>query len=184
MFLRDPVVSFSDTLAKAVLSTTSDAIIAADKEGIIRFWNPGAERIFGYARDAAIGQSLDIIIPERLRKRHWDGYHHVIKSGERDPQAVRLAARRLRGCYAEDVESSANTFAQQLEELGAGRTGAETDVHRRPDQVQGSGSGLTFVRVHVHHGSEQGCRKRVLLASFSLPGQSKSACCREGRADL
>ena len=81
VFLRDPVVSFSDTLAKAVLSTSSDAIIAADKEGIIRFWNPGAERTFGYARDAAIGQSLDII-PERLRKRHWDGYHHVIKSGE------------------------------------------------------------------------------------------------------
>jgi PAS domain S-box-containing protein len=75
-------MSLSDILAKAVLSTASDAIIAADKEGIIRFWNPGAERIFGYARDAAIGQSLDIIIPERLRKRHWDGYHHVIRSGE------------------------------------------------------------------------------------------------------
>jgi len=75
-------MSFSDILAKAVLSTSSDAIIAADKEGTIRFWNPGAERIFGYARDAAIGQSLDIIIPERLRKRHWDGYHNVIRSGE------------------------------------------------------------------------------------------------------
>ena len=75
-------MNFSDALAKAVLSTNSDAIVAADKEGIICFWNPGAERIFGYARDAAIGQSLDIIIPERLRKRHWDGYHRVIKSGE------------------------------------------------------------------------------------------------------
>jgi PAS domain S-box-containing protein len=75
-------MSFSDRLAKAVLSASSDAIIAADMEGIIRFWNPGAERIFGYAGDAAIGQSLDIIIPERLRKRHWDGYHHVIKTGE------------------------------------------------------------------------------------------------------
>jgi PAS domain S-box-containing protein len=61
-------MSFSDTLAKAVLSTSFDAIIAADEEGIIRFWNPGAEHIFGYARDAAIGRSLDIIIPERLRK--------------------------------------------------------------------------------------------------------------------
>jgi PAS domain S-box-containing protein len=75
-------MSFYDNLSKAVLSTSSDAIIAADKEGVIRFWNPGAERIFGYARDAAIGQSLDIIIPERLRKRHWDGYHYVIKTGE------------------------------------------------------------------------------------------------------
>ena len=76
-------MSFSDTLAEAVLSTNSDAIIAADKEGIIQFWNPGAERIFGYASNTAIGQSLDIIIPERLRKRHWDGYHQVItKNGE------------------------------------------------------------------------------------------------------
>jgi PAS domain S-box-containing protein len=73
---------FADTLAKAVLSTNSDAIIAADKEGIIVFWNPGAERIFGYANGAAVGQSLDIIIPERLRKRHWEGYHHVIESGK------------------------------------------------------------------------------------------------------
>jgi len=81
-FPRDPVMSLYDILAKAVLSTSSDAIIAADKEGIIRFWNPGAERIFGYARNDAIGQPLDIIIPERLRKRHWDGYYHVIRSGE------------------------------------------------------------------------------------------------------
>ena len=75
-------MNLSDTIAKAVLSTSSDAIIAADKEGIIRFWNPGAERLFGYAEHAAIGQSLDIIIPERLRERHWKGYHRVIKSGK------------------------------------------------------------------------------------------------------
>ena len=75
-------MSLSDTLADAVLSTNSDAIIAADREGIIRFWNPGAERIFGYASGAAIGQSLDIIIPKRLRKRHWDGYRQVIETGE------------------------------------------------------------------------------------------------------
>jgi PAS domain S-box-containing protein len=76
------VMSYFETLAKAILSTSSDAIIAADKEGIIRFWNPGAERIFGYDSRDAIGASLDIIIPERLRKRHWDGYHQVIESGE------------------------------------------------------------------------------------------------------
>lgn len=69
-------------LAEAILSTNSDAIIAADKEGVIVFWNPGAERIFGYASTDAIGRSLDIIIPARLRKRHWDGYHRVMESGE------------------------------------------------------------------------------------------------------
>jgi PAS domain S-box-containing protein len=75
-------MSFSDTLAQAVLSTSSDAIVAADADGIIRFWNPGAERIFGFAGPEAVGQSLDIIIPERLRQRHWDGYRHVVATGE------------------------------------------------------------------------------------------------------
>ena len=76
------IMSFSNTLAEAVLSTSSDAIVAADKEGTIVFWNPGAERIFGYAKGLAIGKSLDIIIPERLRKSHWAGYHQVIETGE------------------------------------------------------------------------------------------------------
>jgi PAS domain S-box-containing protein len=75
-------MSYLDTLANAVLSTSSDAIVAADKNGVIRFWNPGAERIFGHATGDAVGRSLDIIIPERLRQRHWDGYDHVIKTGE------------------------------------------------------------------------------------------------------
>jgi PAS domain S-box-containing protein len=75
-------LTLTTLLAEAVLSTRSDAIIAADREGIIRFWNPGAERIFGYTSADAIGQSLDIIIPERLRARHWEGYRHVIEGRE------------------------------------------------------------------------------------------------------
>ena len=75
-------MNYSDMLARALLGTSSDAIIAADRDGIVRFWNPGAERIFGYTSEDAIGQSLDIIIPERLRKRHWDGYQQVMQGGE------------------------------------------------------------------------------------------------------
>jgi len=66
----------------AILSARSDAIVAADKEGTIVFWNPGAERIFGYSTAEAVGRSLDIIIPVRLRKRHWDGYRQVMQTGE------------------------------------------------------------------------------------------------------
>ena len=75
-------MNLSDLLAEAILSTRSDAIIAADREGIIRFWNPGAERIFGHVGHDAIGSSLDLIIPERLRQRHWDGYRRVMETGE------------------------------------------------------------------------------------------------------
>ena len=69
-------------IAEALLSTRSDAVVASDRDGIIRFWNPGAERIFGHAAADAIGQSLDLIIPERLRRRHWDGYHHTMATGQ------------------------------------------------------------------------------------------------------
>jgi len=68
-------------LGDTVLATEADAIIGADSEGIIRFWNPGAERIFGHSSSDALGQSLNIIIPERLRERHWAGYRQVMASG-------------------------------------------------------------------------------------------------------
>ena len=86
-------MSFEDTLAKAVLSTRGDAIIASDEKGAITFWNSGAERIFGFASGEALGQSLDIIIPEQLRERHWVGYREVMggrksRYGEGDVLAV------------------------------------------------------------------------------------------------
>jgi PAS domain S-box-containing protein len=68
-------------LIEALLGSASDAIIATDREGIINFWNPGAERIFGFAAGEAVGQSLDLIIPENLRARHWAGFHEVMATG-------------------------------------------------------------------------------------------------------
>ncbi|MCA1796667.1 MAG: PAS domain S-box protein [Geobacteraceae bacterium] len=65
-----------------IVHDAPDAILFCDPEGVIRFWNSGAEHLFGYSAGEAIGQSLDIIIPERLRQRHWDGYFRVMKTGE------------------------------------------------------------------------------------------------------
>ncbi len=70
-----------DQIAAAVLGASADAIVACDRDGTIRFWNAGAVRIFGFTAEEAVGQSLDIIIPERLRARHWDGYRAVMDSG-------------------------------------------------------------------------------------------------------
>jgi PAS domain S-box-containing protein len=72
----------SQIIGDAILSAQSDAIIASDRKGEIIFWNPGAERIFGFTRTEAIGRSLDIIIPTRLQKRHWEGYRRVMEIGE------------------------------------------------------------------------------------------------------
>jgi PAS domain S-box-containing protein len=70
-----------DRLAEALLNSASDAIVATDRDGRITFWNPGAERIFGFAGREAAGQTLDLIIPENLRARHWEGFHHVMATG-------------------------------------------------------------------------------------------------------
>ena len=75
-------MDFRTALGDAILSSESDAIIATGKDGLITFWNPGATRIFGFAENEAVGQSLDIIIPENLRARHWVGYDKVMESGQ------------------------------------------------------------------------------------------------------
>jgi PAS domain S-box-containing protein len=71
----------SALLADAILTASADAILATDTQGIIHFWNPGAVRIFGFAEEEALGATLDLIIPERLRKRHWDGWERVMATG-------------------------------------------------------------------------------------------------------
>ena len=68
-------------LAERVLACMMEAVIHADRQGLIALWNPAAETMFGFSAAEAIGQSLDIIIPERLREAHWRGFHAAIASG-------------------------------------------------------------------------------------------------------
>jgi PAS domain S-box-containing protein len=75
-----------------LVSTMPDAVIYADAEGLIQFWNSGAERIFGFAEAETLGQSLDIIIPENLRRRHWDGFDQTMRTGESRYEAGALLA--------------------------------------------------------------------------------------------
>jgi PAS domain S-box-containing protein len=72
----------SEPFAAALLAGMPDAIVYADAQGAIRFWNQGATRIFGFTADEAMGQSLDLIIPEAQRKRHWDGYDETMRTGK------------------------------------------------------------------------------------------------------
>jgi PAS domain S-box-containing protein len=70
-----------DKLYRQIVDGSPDAVILGDAENVIRFWNAGAQAIFGFTAEEAIGKPLDIIIPERLRGRHWDGYRNVMKTG-------------------------------------------------------------------------------------------------------
>jgi PAS domain S-box-containing protein len=76
-------MSFDPTeFATTLLDSMSDAVVYADAAGHIQFWNGGAEQMFGHTAAEAIGQSLDLIIPEPLRRRHWEGYEKTMRTGE------------------------------------------------------------------------------------------------------
>ena len=68
-------------LCEQIVQGAPDAIIFADRDGLIGLWNSGAEEMFGYTSEEALGKTLDIIIPERLRERHWIGYQQVMATG-------------------------------------------------------------------------------------------------------
>jgi PAS domain S-box-containing protein len=67
---------------RQIVEVAQDGILFADRDGIIRLWNSGAETRFGYTAQEALGQNLDLIVPEKLRERHWEGYHRVMETGE------------------------------------------------------------------------------------------------------
>ena len=64
------------------LSVTGDAVVAANARGEIIYWNPAATRLFGHTQEEAMGRPLDLIIPERLRARHWEGFRQVMETGK------------------------------------------------------------------------------------------------------
>jgi PAS domain S-box-containing protein len=64
--------------AARLVQDCPDAVVYADRDGLIRFWNAAAARLFGFAEAEALGHSLDLIIPERLQTRHWQGYREVM----------------------------------------------------------------------------------------------------------
>jgi len=66
---------------KALVGAIGDAVVVSDPDGKVIVWNPAAERLFGFSEAEALGQSMDMIIPERLRKRHWEGFDKSMATG-------------------------------------------------------------------------------------------------------
>lgn len=85
-----------DRLLLQLLQDSPDAILIADRDGAIRFWNTGAERMFGHTATEVLGQSLDLIIPENLRARHWQGYFRVMNTGQTKYLTERLTSPGVR----------------------------------------------------------------------------------------
>jgi len=86
-------------LGERIVQDAPDAIIAADASGKITLWNAGAERLFGYSAAETLSQTLDLIIPEAQRRRHWEGYQQVMGTGltKYGTQVLRVPAIRKDG---------------------------------------------------------------------------------------
>ena len=84
-----------DTLLAGLITELADAVVVADTAGTICFWNRAAERVFGWTAGEAVGASLDLIIPERQRTRHWDGYRSVMSTGTTKYGSNLLACRHF-----------------------------------------------------------------------------------------
>lgn len=83
-------------LMASLVEQAPDAIIFSDPQGLIQVWNPAASRIFGFSQQEALGQSLDIIIPERFRKAHWRGFERALADRETRYAGQALTTRSLR----------------------------------------------------------------------------------------
>lgn len=92
-------MTFTGELFRDIVAQAPDAIIFADPKGVIRIWNDAAADLFGYAPNEAIGRSLDIVIPEHLRRAHWDGFGKAIASGRtvHGGEALRTRATQKNG---------------------------------------------------------------------------------------
>lgn len=83
-------------LASWLVEQSPDATIYSDKEGHIHVWNAAAEKMFGFSAEQALGQSLDIIIPERLREAHWHGFDAAIAAGVTKHSGKPMVTKALR----------------------------------------------------------------------------------------
>ena len=90
-------MSTSDAIdARLLVAQAPDAMIFADRAGVIREWNAAATAVFGHARDAALGQRLDLIVPEQFRAAHWRGWERALAAGETRYRGRALPTRSMR----------------------------------------------------------------------------------------
>lgn len=85
-----------ERLAARIVEGAADAILFADRQGNVRLWNPGAERIFGWTAAEVLGRSLDLVVPEKQRARHWTGWDRVLETGTTRYSTETLAVPALR----------------------------------------------------------------------------------------
>jgi PAS domain S-box-containing protein len=114
--------------------TVDHAIVATDKNGHITHWDDGAEEFFGYAATEAIGRPVDLIVPEEMRERHWEGFHRVMAGGERhlEGAAINLPVRVRSGEVLAFPARFAQADGPHGEPVGAMAVFARRTAHEQP----------------------------------------------------
>src|SRR5207245_1474717 len=128
----------NSSLAESILEQIADAVIYADDTGTITRWNHAAAALFGYSAAEALGQGLDLIIPEHLRAAHWRGFEAAMDNGvmklQGRPTLTRATHQTGRKLYVE------MTFALVRGRAGSAPLGAVAvarDVTERVEQQRG-----------------------------------------------
>ena len=143
-------MTFDREILARVAEAVPDAVIVTDRDGMIVFWNAGAERIFGYRAEDAIGSSLDLIIPDRLRERHWNGFRHAVETatsryGPSDLLAVpaqRADGRKISIEFTSAllIDHEEVTFVAAVLRDVTERREKEMQLRRRLSQLEAGGS--------------------------------------------
>jgi len=136
----------------SIVEHSGDAIMFADQAGIVRLWNQGAVKIFGYATEEAVGQSLDLIIPEYLRARHWQGWQSAMASGtSRYSQELLAVPAMTKDGRTISIEFSV-VMVMDVESKPAGVAAIVRDVTLRRQQERDLKSRLAMLE--GQHGGE------------------------------
>ena len=122
-------------LHASIVACMADAVIFSDRDGVVRVWNAAAERLFGFTAAEAIGQTMEVIIPERLRAAHWRGFEAAMATGQLRlsgrPTVTRAVHKDGRRLYIE------MSFAVVLADEGiVGATAVARDVTDREEQAR------------------------------------------------
>jgi PAS domain S-box-containing protein len=122
-------------LAESILEQIADAVIYADDTGTIRRWNNAAAALFGYSAAEALGQNLDLIIPEHLREAHWRGFEAAMTNGvmklQGRPTVTRATHQTGRKLY---VEMTFALVKGKAEDAARGAVAVARDVTQRIEQ--------------------------------------------------
>ena len=138
------------SLAEAILEQIADAVIYADEAGTIMRWNHAAAALFGYSAAEALGQNLDLIIPEHLREAHWRGFERAMANGvmklEGHPTVTRATHQTGRKLY---VEMTFALVKRQAEGPARGAVAVARDVTQRIEQQRANARATDAARVGV-----------------------------------